>query len=156
VDKFPSIVARDLEGNNVRIPEDLPAGPRLVVLAFQRWHTKLIETWEPALETLEARCRELSVWEVPTLSRLYLPARGFIDGGMRAGIVDRDARLHTLTVYANRSALARKLELPSLETIYLLLVAPDATLVWQGEGAANEAQVLALKQALEQLACEAG
>ena len=95
--EFPSVLARSLEGKRIRLPEDLPSGPRVVVLAFQRWHNALIETWEPALQALEARFRELSVWEVPALSRLYLPARGFIDGGMRAGIVDPEARRHTLT-----------------------------------------------------------
>ena len=151
--KFPSVIAHDLEGREIRVPEDLPAGPRIVMLAFQRWQTELIETWEPALQTLEARCRELSVWEVPALSRLYLPARAFIDGGMRAGIVDKDSRLHTLTAYTNLSALARDLELPSLDTIYLLLVAPNGTIIWRGQGAADEEQIAALKQALEKLAC---
>jgi hypothetical protein len=151
--KFPSVIAHDLEGHEVRVPEDLPAGPRIVMLAFHRWHTELLETWEPAMRALEARCRELSVWEVPALSRLYLPARAFIDGGMRAGIVDKDARLHTLTAYTNLSALARELGLSSLETIHLFLVAPDGTILWQGEGAADEAQVLSLHQALEKLAC---
>ncbi len=151
--KFPSVIAHDLEGREIRVPEDLPAGPRIVMLAFQRWQTELIETWEPALQTLEARCRELSVWEVPALSRLYLPARALIDGGMRAGIVDKDARLHTLTVYTNLSTLARELNLPSLDTIYLLLMAPDGTILWQGEGASSEEQVQALNQALEALAC---
>jgi hypothetical protein len=156
VSKFPSVTAHDLEGHDVRVPEDLPAGPRLVILAFQRWHTELIETWEPALQSLAARCRELTVWEVPALSRLYLPARAFIDGGMRAGISDADARLHTLTVYTDLAALARKLELSSLETIHLLLVAPDGTILWQGRGAADEAQTSSLKQALENSACGGG
>ena len=151
--KFPSITARDLEGGEVRVPEDLPAGPRIVILAFRRSHTRLIETWEPALQSLEARCRELSVWEVPALSRLYLPARSFIDGGMRMGIVDKDARLHTLTAYTNLTTLARELDLPSLDTIYLLLVDPDGTILWQGEGSVDEGQVKALHEALETMAC---
>jgi len=151
--KFPSIVAHDLEGGEVRVPEDLPAGPRVVILAFRRSHTRLIETWEPALRALEVRCRELSVWEVPALSRVYLPARSFIDGGMRMGIVDKDARLHTLTAYTNLAALARQLALPSLDTVYLLLVAPDGTILWQGEGIADDGQVNALSEALEGMAC---
>ena len=153
--EFPSILAHSLEGKRIRLPEDLPSGPRVVVLAFQRWHTALIETWEPALQALEARCRELSVWEVPALSRLYLPARGFIDGGMRAGIVDPEARRHTLTAYTDLKALARELELPSLETIYLLLLGPEGTIVWRGEGPADAEQTTALEQALEALACGA-
>jgi len=151
--RFPPVTAKDLEGRQVRIPDDLPLGPRIVVLAFQRWHTKLIETWEPALRALETRCAALSVWEVPALSRLYLPVRGFIDGGMRAGIVDSDARRHTLTAYTDLSALAHELQLPSLETVYLFLLAPDGTIVWKGEGASDAEQTAALTKAIEDLAC---
>jgi hypothetical protein len=151
--RFPSVLAKDLEGREVRIPEDLPPTPRIVMLAFQRWHQGLIETWGPTLQALESRCRELSVWEVPALSRLYLPVRGFIDGGMRAGIPDPASRQHTLTAYTDLSALARELGLPSLETIYLLLLAPDATIAWRGEGAADAEQAAALNRAVEDLAC---
>jgi hypothetical protein len=152
--RFPSVSARDLEGHEVRVPDDLPPAPRIVVLAFERWHQELIETWEPALEALESRCRELSVWEVPALSRLYLPVRRLIDGGMRAGIADPDARAHTLTAYTDLAALARELDLPSRKTIYLLLLAPDGTIVWRGEGPVDEEQTAALTLALEDLACK--
>jgi hypothetical protein len=92
---------------------------------------------------------------VPALSRVYLPVRGFIDGGMRSGIVDPSARQHTLTAYTDLSALARALRLPSLDTIYVLLLAPDGTIVWRGEGAADDGQVEAARRALEGLACDA-
>ncbi len=151
--QFPSITAHDLEGREVRLPGDLPPGPRIVMLAFQRWHQDLIETWEPELKALEARCHELSVWEVPALSRLYLPVRGFIDGGMRAGIGDPDARRHTLTAYTDLGSLARQLGLPSRETIHLMLLDPDGTIVWRGTGAADAEQTATLRQALEGLAC---
>ena len=74
---------------------------------------------------------------------------------MRAGIVDPEARRHTLTAYTDLKALARELELPSLETIYLLLLSPEGTIVWRGEGPADAEQTTALEQALEALACGA-
>jgi hypothetical protein len=147
--RFPPVLAHDLEGKRIRIPEDLPAGPHVVIVAFERWQQTQADSWEPALQELEERCRELSVWEVPALSRLYLPARGFIDGGMRAGIPDIEARRHTLTAYTDLRSLAGALQLPSLETIYVLLLAPDGTIVWQGSGEADAAQTAALGRALE-------
>jgi hypothetical protein len=155
MDVFPSVKARDLEGRDVHLPDDLPAGPRVVLLAFKRWQQELVDSWEPALAMLESHCRRLSVWDVPALSRVYLPVRGFIDGGMRSGIVDPSARQHTLTAYTDLSALARALRLPSLDTIYVLLLAPDGTIVWRGEGAADDGQVEAARRALEGLACDA-
>jgi hypothetical protein len=151
--RFPSIKARDLEGRDVALPDELPQTPRVVILAFKRWHTELIESWEPVLEALESRCRQLSVWEVPALSRVYLPVRGFIDGGMRSGITEPEARQHTLTAYTDLSALARELGLPSLDTIYVLLLAPDGTILWRGQGPADAEQTAAMRQAVEELAC---
>ncbi len=153
MERFPSVKARDLEGREVTIPDGLPPTPRVVILAFKRSHTALIESWEPVLEALESRCRQLSVWEVPALSRVYLPVRGFIDGGMRSGITDPQARQHTLTAYTDLSALARELGLPSLDTIYVLLLAPDGAIVWRGQGPADAEQTAALRGAVEELAC---
>ncbi len=153
MERFPTIEARDLEGRELRIPDELPPTPRVVILAFKRRHMELIATWEPVLAGLESRCRQLSVWEVPALSRVYLPMRGFIDGGMRSGITDLQARQHTLTAYTDLTALAGELRLPSLDTIYVLLLAPDGAIVWRGEGAADAQQTAAIAAAVDALAC---
>ena len=95
--RFPTIVAHDLEGRRYEVPGDLPVGPRIIVIAFQRWHTGLIEGWQPELDRVVHDNPGTSWWEVPALSRIYTPARPYIDGGMRAGIPDPDARRQTLT-----------------------------------------------------------
>jgi len=150
---FPVLIGRTLEGQEMRIPEDLPVGPRLLVLAFRRWQTQWIRTWEEPLQAVAAHCPALSIWEIPALSLGYLPARRFIDAGMRAGIPDASARAHTLTVYTNLRKLADALELPSLQTIYLLLLDAYGAEVWRGQGAADDAQVRAMTLALDGLSC---
>jgi len=151
---FPTLVGRSLEGREIRIPEDLPKGPRILILAFRRWHTRWIETWEGPLKEHQARCPSLSVWEVPALSRRYLPGRRFIDGGMRAGIPDASAREHTLTVYTNLSSLAQEIGLPSLDTIYVLLLDSNGVVVWRGSGAADQTQLDLFRTAFDALACD--
>ena len=136
--RFPTIVAHDLEGRRYEVPGDLPVGPRILVIAFQRWHTELVERWQPALDRVVAEHPGSTWWEIPALSRIYTPARGFIDGGMRSGIPDVEARRHTLTSYTDLRALAAALALPSFETIYVLVVDASGEVVWMGSGEGSE------------------
>ena len=149
--RFPVIVARDLEGRRYEVPGDLPVGPRILVLAFQRWHTQLIDGWVPALDRIVAGHPGATWWEIPALSRIYAPARPYIDGGMRAGIPDPEARRKTLTSYTDLRALATALDLPGYDTIYVLLVDADGEGVWMGSGEADEDGVVGLERALEPL-----
>jgi hypothetical protein len=146
--RFPDLAASDLEGRNITLPDDLPAGPRLVMIAFQRWHTLLLDGWTRALPPLSAAYPDLTVWEVPALSRAYLPGRFWIDGGMRAGIPDPDARRHTLTAYTDLRALARNLDLPSFDTVYVLLLDAEGEIVWRTSGEVTEDKATALAEAI--------
>ena len=142
--RFPTIVAHDLEGRRYEIPGDLPVGPRIIVLAFQRWHTALIEQWQPELDRVVHEHPGTTWWEIPALSRVYAPVRPFIDGGMRAGIPDAEARRQTLTSYTDLRALESALGLAGFETIYVLLVDASGEVVWMGSGEVDDGSVAQL------------
>ena len=154
--RFPTIVAHDLEGRRYEVPGDLPVGPRILVLAFQRWHTALIEQWQPELDRVVHDHPGTTWWEIPALSRVYSPARLYIDGGMRAGIPDIQARRQTLTAYTDLRALASALELTSFETIYVLVVDARGEVVWMGSGEADDEGFAQLDAAVDALAQGAG
>jgi hypothetical protein len=147
-DSFPRLSASDLEGRRYELPDDLPPGPRLVVLPFQRWQQVLVEGWKAAAEPLRRERPDLTVWEVPSLSRGYRVMRGYIDGGMRAGIPDEDVRRHTLTTYTDLRLLADQLALPTFDTVYAFLLDGSGRIAWRGEGEADEEQVRGLAEAL--------
>lgn len=146
--RFPDLVARDLEGTRYVLPDDLPAGPRLVLLPFQRWHQLLVNGWTRGAGPIEETFGDLTVWEVPSLSRAYLISRPFIDGGMRAGIPDPYVRRHTLTAYTDLRALAAALDLPSFETVYAFLLDARGEIVWRSEGEATAEKLSALFDAV--------
>lgn len=154
--RFPDIVARDLEGRKYQLPDDLPDGPRLIMVAFQRWHTVVLAGWQPALEGMVAAHPGTTLWEIPALSRMYAAARPYIDGGMRAGIPDPAARRMTLTTYTDLRAFGRVLELPSFDTVYILLLDATGEVVWLGGGEADDTQLADLAVALDRLAPVAG
>jgi hypothetical protein len=146
--RFPAIQARDLQGKGLDIPADLPGKVNLVLLAFLREHQYPIESWLSHLAQLEQDFPGLEVWEVPALAKSYRIFRGAIDGGMRAGIADPDARTHTLTAYLDLRSLQRALALPDLEDIQLYLLDGSGTIRWHASGAWTGGKLAGLTEAL--------
>jgi hypothetical protein len=149
--RFPLLAGRDLENKEVLVPRDLHGQARLLIVAFERWHQLLVDSWSTTLAALGEEHPELEVWEIPTLSSGYRPFRSFIDGGMRAGIPDPQARRHTITVYTSLRDVRRRLGLSHLDTIRLYLLDADGDVVWSGSGSVDESQAAGLDLALQSL-----
>jgi hypothetical protein len=154
--EFPALNVRDLEGTDYVIPDELPGGPHVILLAFQQWHQMLVNEWKDPLEQIAARHPGTEVWEVPSLSKGYRLFRAGIDGGMRAGIPNPVVRRHTLTTYTDLDGLARALELGSLDTVYIFLVDCDGTIRWRGEGSPDAGMLAALETAMPECGSAAG
>ena len=146
--EFPALQVRDLEGTDYVIPDELPGGPHVIVIAFQQWHQSIVNRWKPSLEVIAERHPGTEVWEVPSISRGYRLFRSGIDGGMRAGIPDIAVRRHTLTAYTDLGALATALEIDNLETVHLFVVDCDGTVRWRGEGEPSAAALEELESCI--------
>ena len=149
--RFPTIEARSLEGESYTLPDDLPPGPRVILLPFQRWHQILIEGWRPELERLSRENPSLTFWEVPALSRAYSAGRFYIDGGMRLGIPDIGIRRHTLTAYTDLARLVRQLGFSGFEAMHIFLLDADGEIRWHGLGEMDAAQRAELESTLNTL-----
>jgi hypothetical protein len=145
---FPPLKVRDLEGTHHTIPDDLPGGPHVLVLAFHQWHQSIVDRWIPPLQELAERHPGTEVWEVPSLSRGYRLFRSGIDGGMAAAIPDVNVKRHTLTAYTDLGALARDLDLPSFETVHVFLVDCGGRVRWRAEGEPTAELLAALDDAI--------
>lgn len=146
--EFPALQVRDLEGAAYVIPDGLPGGPHVIILAFQQWHQSIVNLWKGPLEEIAERHPGTEVWEVPSISRGYRLFRASIDGGMRAGIPDSNVRRHTLTAYTDLSELARALDLDTLDTVHVFVVDCDGTVRWHAEGEPDAASLEALEASL--------
>lgn len=118
--RFPDVDGFVLSGRRVRLPRDLPTG--LVVVAFKRWHQRLVDDWIAWCHTEHPG---LPVLEVPVISRSYRWQRPFIDGGMIAGIRDREVLARTITVYTDVAAVLHSLGLADDSTVAALVTGPD-------------------------------
>jgi hypothetical protein len=59
---------------------------------------------------------------------------GFIDGGMRSGIPDPEARARTITLYTDVSLFNQALNIESVDTIYAVLLDEDGEVIEMVEG----------------------
>lgn len=132
---FPPLRARNLEGAARDLPAAFAGDPSIVIVAFERQQQGEVDSWLPWLDDVRKRLPRLEVYELPAIRRRWLPARSFIDGGMRAGIPDPGTRQRTLTTYTDIGALCRALGIASPSTIALFVVSRDGIVVWSGRGA---------------------
>jgi len=148
--RFPKITAENLNRRKLHLPDDLEGEVNLLLIAFQQMQQISVNTWLPRLEELSGRYPALHYYELPTIGTGYRLARGFIDGGMRAGIPDEATRERTITLYLNKRDFRQQLDLPGEDTIYALLVDRQGEVLWRAEGEYDEAKGEALERAVEQ------
>jgi hypothetical protein len=132
--RFPSVRAQDLDGTALEVPQALAGDPSVVIVAFERGQQAMVDSWLPWLAELQKLSSGIEVYEMPTISRRWLPARRLIDGGMRAAIPDPVTRRHTITTYTDVGAVLEALALDGTSTIAVVVVDRGGTILWQGLG----------------------
>jgi len=148
---FPAVPARDLLGNDRVLPGGFAGTRNVVIVAFEREHQALVDSWVPWLEARAGADPEFRFYEVPTLSRVWAPARRFIDGGMAATIRNPVVLERTLTVYGDRRRLTEPLGIDDLHTIWLFVVDSAGVVHAHVRGGQREASTQVLEAALEEL-----
>jgi hypothetical protein len=145
---FPTVEARNLQGLGVTLPAAFDGDRNVVVVAFKRDHQALVDSWVPWLEAQAAVDAGLRFYEIPTIGRIWAPARNMIDGGMARAIKEPVILQRTLTVYGDLNRLTRPLAITDTSTIAVFLVDGDGTVVWSGAGPFTDASASALSDAL--------
>jgi hypothetical protein len=132
--RFPSVTGSNLHRQKLTLPGDLQGDHNLVLIAFQQWQQAQVDTWIPFAQQLEETHDGVRYYELPTIRRLNALARTFVNEGMRAGIPDLVARERTITLYLDKTAFRRDLQLPGEDNIHVLLLDGQGTVLWQAEG----------------------
>ena len=148
--RFPKLHAHDLETKAYVVPEDLPGTFRLILLPFKQWHQIIVGAWLDALAPALASRPDVTSWEIPALSALWKPARGYIDGGMRSGIPDIEVRRHTLTSYGELGVITAQLGIDNFDAPHVFLLDDAGEILWRDSGEPDAQAVLAFAEALEQ------
>jgi len=131
---FPNIAARDLQGLDVTLPDAFAGERNVVIVAFQRHHQELVDSWVPWLEEHAAADAGLRFYELATIGRLWAPVRPFIDGGMASAIREPVVLQRTLTIYGDVHKVTRPLGIVDRSTITVLLVDGGGAVRWTTTG----------------------
>lgn len=148
---FPNVTGSNLEGTEFNLPQDFAGKLNLVALAFEQWQQTDVNSWLPTVSTFQGLYPHLKFYELPTLTQFNGLFQNLIDSGMRAGIPDKTTREITITLYLDRAAFMRSLEIPNTETIVLLLLDNTGNIYWRGQGPFDETQKESLSQMLNTL-----
>ena len=140
---FPRMTATNLEKQTLSLPEDLAGDHNLLLIAFQREQQKNVDTWLHEMKRFES-LPNFRYYELPTIDRLNPIARWFIDSGMRRGIPDREARARTITLYLDKVAFRKELNLPDETRVYAVLVDQSGRVLWRAEGDFDESKAASL------------
>ena len=120
---FPQITAKNLNGDEITLPDDLSGNPALVLVAFKQRQQINVNTWLDQLELIESTIEGVRVIETPTISgKKWGWMAGFIDGGMRSGIPDPEARARTITLFTDVGAFREALGIETEDTIHAVML----------------------------------
>jgi len=147
---FPKISSSNLEGQKFELPQDFKGKLNIVLIAFQREQQDLVDEWLPFLDDLARRNPDIAFYELPTLNISYILVRRVIDGGMQAGIPDKNARERTITLYLNKKIFRKELDIPDEKTIYVLLINKKGKVIWRTQGSFTIEKSIDLENAVKE------
>ncbi len=148
---FPRVRGANLERRPFTLPDGFDGERNLVLIAFKREQQFEIDTWIPTAQRLAQGRPDFRYYELPTISRGLPLGRWWLDSAMRAGIPDLAAREATITLYLDKKAFRKALDLPTEETIYALLVDRAGRVLWRSEGVATDEKARDLERTLDEL-----
>ncbi len=153
--KLPNVTGSNLLRQKVELPADLQGKTNLLFIAFSQWQQMEVDTWVPLAQELEQTHPGFHFYELPTIQRRNVLSQAFINEGMRAGIPDRATRERTITLYIDKQAFQRALNMSDEDHIYILLVDQAGNILWQARGANTVQNGASLRQAIAEFHLQA-
>jgi hypothetical protein len=136
--RFPIVSGYNLNRQEIEFPRDFDNKLNFIMIAFQQYQQRLVNTWIPFTQELEATYPGFIYYELPTINEMPSISRTFINEGMRAGIPDQTARERTITLYINKDTFKSGLEIPNENDIYIFLVEREGNILWRTSGEYNQ------------------
>lgn len=133
--QFPQVSGANLLRRKVTLPDDLQGEFNLLFVAFQQWQQAQVDSWLPWARQLEGSFPGLQYYELPIIRNLPFLSRTFINEGMRAGIPNQTSRQKTITLYLEKEAFRRSLDIPHEDSIWVLVVDRRGQVLWRTAGA---------------------
>ena len=92
----------------------------------------------------------MQFYETPVIQKMNAISKTFINEGMRAGIPNQTTREKTITLYIDKKAFRRALDIPHEDTIWVLVLDRQGNVLWRTEGAYSQEKGDALFNAIQE------
>ena len=148
--KLPIVKGSNLKRQKMEFPDDFAGAINLVFIAFLRRHQDLIDEWVPFVEQLAQENPDFRYYEFPTLPRKGPIYRTFLNEGMRAGIPNDATRARTITLYLDKRAFRKALNIDNEQNIWVYLFDKSGNALWFTEGRFTKEKSEALRNFLNQ------
>ncbi len=145
--RFPAVAGEALDGTPFVAPRDLAAARTVAFVAFALEHRAEIESWVPFIDRLvrsrpDVRARLFGAIGLPKMMRKPVVT------AMKAAVTAPELRAATVPLFVDVDAFARSLRIPDRKHLTVLVIEPDARIVWRGSGPFSDAAGAALSEAL--------
>lgn len=151
---LPEITVSNLEGDEMRLPNDLSSDYSIIAFGFAHAQQPEIDTWTAELKAVENNNSSIKFYEIPVIDSSNAALRTVIRNGMRTGISDSADRKRTMTLFVDKDAFTEALGLKDQEQIALILFNRDGKVLWEVKGAKDESKSAELHEMLTKLGIE--
>jgi hypothetical protein len=129
--RVPPLAATDLNGRELRVPQDLGGPQSLWIIPFEQDQRPQVDRLFALIDGL--RAPGLSVWEVPVIEDPGSVVRYMINTGMKSAISSEAKRARVVTLFvADQGQWRRAAGFPSKDQAVLAIVASDGrVLSWR-------------------------
>ena len=135
---FPEVSGENLLKQKIVIPSQLRGKLNIVIVAFQQWHQNIVDTWVPFLQSMIEWFPEIEFYELPTIRKMNVLYRSFINSGMRAGIPSKETRGRTITLYIDKTKFKEDLQIPNERDIHIYLIDRRGQIYWKSQGSFDD------------------
>lgn len=148
--KYPCAQGQNLSGQEFNLPEDFTSEYTIAIHAFERKQQADVDTWFPYLDKIEANHKNVKYYELPTIDRMNMFMRWWIDSGMRRGIPDESQRDRTITLYLeDKEGFLDSMGITDQSIIYVVLLDSKGRILHMESGLASEEKIDRIKNVIK-------
>ncbi len=146
---FPTVSGFNLERQEFEFPRDFDGELNLLFVPFLQQQQLVVNTWIPYAQELEASTPGVVYYELPTINKMPMLSRTFVNEGMRAGIPDQKSRQRTVTLYIDTQNFMQATGIPSKDDVHILLVNRNGDILWRTTGNFDQSKGEELVKAIQ-------
>lgn len=144
---LPATRTKALDGADIEFPETGSHKPIVVMVGFSHKSSGQFEAWNKALLSRYIKDSQVSYFELVDLAGVPAMVKPMILHGMRRTIHGEE-QSHFAPFYSDDAAWKKAVNFAAQDHAYLIVADQAGSIVWQTDGAPDDAKVAALQGAL--------